>query len=46
MQHSRRRRFRLPIENAVAMGIIFYVLIVATIVLASAEQYRFFYGAF
>ncbi len=37
---------RLPVDNAVAMGVIFYLLIVATIVLASAEQYRFFYGAF
>jgi len=39
-------RFCLPFHNAVAMGVIYYVVIVAMVVLASATQYRFFYGNF
>ncbi|HZO94687.1 MAG TPA: hypothetical protein VFB22_13105 [Candidatus Baltobacteraceae bacterium] len=37
---------RLPFDDGFVMGVIFYVLIVATIVLASDAQYRFFYGSF
>ncbi len=35
-----------PIDNPIAMGIIYYLLIVAAIVLSSSVQYRFFYGNF
>jgi len=45
-RESPRRRLRLPVDDAVAMGVIFYLLIVATIVLCSVDQYRFFYGTF
>jgi hypothetical protein len=41
-----RRRRRIPVDNAVTMGLIYYLLIVGMIVLASAERYRFFYGNF
>ena len=40
------RRRRVPVDDALKMGVIYYVLIVAMIVLASAERYRFFYGNF
>jgi hypothetical protein len=43
---SRSRRRRIPVDNAVKMGLIYYLLIVGMIVLASAERYRFFYGNF
>lgn len=37
---------RAPVDNPLAMGIIYYLLIVASIVLSSSVQYRFFYGNF
>ncbi|HEX3467878.1 MAG TPA: hypothetical protein VHT05_07370 [Candidatus Elarobacter sp.] len=40
------RRRRIPFDDALKMGVIYYVLIVGMIVLASAERYRFFYGNF
>jgi hypothetical protein len=43
---SGSRRRRIPVDNAVKMGLIYYLLIVGMIVLASAERYRFFYGNF
>jgi hypothetical protein len=51
MQQGDRReprggRFRVPFDNALAMGVIFYLLILAAIVFGSAAQYRFFYGTF
>jgi hypothetical protein len=45
-REGRIRRWGLPVDDAVAMGVIYYVLIVAMIVLGSATQYRFFYGNF
>jgi hypothetical protein len=45
-REGRIRRLGLPVNNAVAMGVIYYVLIVAMILLGSATQYRFFYGNF
>ena len=39
-------RWRIPVDDPVAMGVIYFVLIVAMIVLGSATQYRFFYGNF
>jgi hypothetical protein len=36
----------VPFDDAVKMGVVYYVLIVGMIVLASAERYRFFYGNF
>jgi len=41
-----RRHSRVPFDDAVKMGVVYYVLIVGMIVLASAERYRFFYGNF
>jgi len=37
---------RAPVDNPIAMGVIYYALIVAIIVLSSSVQYRFFYGNF
>jgi len=37
---------RAPITNPIAMGIIYYLLIIAAIIFSSSVQYRFFYGNF
>jgi hypothetical protein len=41
-----KRRWWLPFDDALAMGVVYYLLIVTMIVLSSATQYRFFYGNF
>jgi|GEM_PF-3123876 len=37
---------RAPVQSAVLMGVIYYLLIVGMIVFGSAVQYRFIYGNF
>ncbi len=41
-----RGRRRLRFDGAVTMGVVYYLLILGMIVLASADRYRFFYGNF
>lgn len=46
MAEQPKRRWWLPFDDALAMGVVYYLLIVTMIVLSSATQYRFFYGNF
>ncbi len=48
MQLAERKTWscRAPVHNPIAMGVIFYLLIVGMMLLGSATQYRFFYGNF
>ena len=46
LSERRTWRCRAPVNNPLLMGFIYYVMIVAMIVLCASVQYRFFYGNF
>ena len=46
LSERRTWRCRAPVDNPLLMGVIYYLMIVAMIVLGASVQYRFFYGNF